>query len=322
MLEFILKKVKKNLYHPQNGQAAVIFALVITAVVGITAYVIDAGAIYESRRAFQTIADSAALAAVQELPENPSAAVQAAIDYAGLHELILEPEDVEIGSTYTANDTAIVVAKNQSKKLFFGWIFGRSETPVGANATAVVGSPGEYFGTVPWGVAEDQWEPGSTYNLKVDSPSTPGNFQALALGGTGSSNYENNIANGSSVPLIVGDWVLTETGNMVGPTSDGTQQRVYNKEDYTMNSYLDLLNPVPGGYELARNDSQFVMCPIIAEFPTGRDEVEIIGFAPFLITGISAGEVTGVFLNKALIQYEGEIAGVDNTGVRVIRLLD
>ena len=312
----------KQLLHPQNGHIAIIISLAMAALIGVMAYVTDVGSIYESRRSFQTVADSAALAAVQELPESPSDAIQSAIEYAEMHEVTLNPDDVEISSTLVANDTVTVTAYNPNKKLYFGWIFGRTDTPVGARATAMVGTPKAYNNLAPWGVPEEAWVPGNTYTLKAGTPGNPGNFQGLALGGTGSSVFEANIIYGANVALQIGDWVDTEPGNMSGATRKGTEERVEGQDDFKLNSLEELTMPVPGGYALTRNDSQLVLCPIIPELPSGRDEVEIIQFVPFLIIAHDKDTVTGVFLHESLIVYDGEIVGVDESGFRVSRLLN
>jgi hypothetical protein len=109
---------------------------------------------------------------------------------------------------------------------------------------------------------------------------------------------------------------------MAGPTIDGANIRIYEFENYIFNSFNEIVNSVSEGFVLKKNDSQFVICPIIPEFPTGRDEIEIVAFAPFVITEIVGSEIHGAFLNKALILYDGEIVGLDSSGIRVIRLTE
>jgi len=306
----------------QRGQVAVLIGFMLVALVGLLAYVVDEGVIYESRRSFQTVADSAALAGAQELPEHPSAAIQAATDYAAMHEVPEDELTVVIEDTFVANDTIQVISADMSKQLNFGGIFGINTTPVGADATALVGSPGEFWGVVPWAVPEEIWEPGEEYALKANKPGSPGNFQALSIGGTGANIYLNNIANGATIPLSVGDIYPTEPGNMDDPTSEGSDARVYNHEDFELNDFSELVAITDDGYELKRTDSQFVICPVIEELPEGRDDVQIISFAPFLITELNGAEVIGVFLHEALIVYEGSVTGVNETGIRIIRLVD
>ena len=106
------------------------------------------------------------LTGIQELPENPSSAIQSAIDYAAMQGVTLDSSDITISSTLAVDDTITVTASNPEKQLFFGWVFGRNDTPVGADATALVGMPSEFLGVVPWGVPEAEWAPGGNYTLK------------------------------------------------------------------------------------------------------------------------------------------------------------
>ena len=317
----IIKKIMKY-FKNQHGQVAIFVGLLLVAIVGILAYVIDEGSLYESRRTYQTIADSAALAGAQELPDS-SDAIQAAINYAEMNGVPSESLNVVIEDTFIPNDTIRITAADMNRETFFAGIFGINSTPVGADAAALVGSPSEYFGVVPFGILEDDWIPGEEYELKWGPPGNKGNFGALALGGTGANNYRNNIREGYSGVLRVGDIVETEPGNMKGPTLQGTEDRIYDYPDYTFNSFEELTRMEGGEYILTNSsDSQYVMCPLINEIPNGREEVAILGFIPFIITNVTGSKVYGTFINEALIITEGDIGPLDNHGIRVIRLID
>ena len=314
----------KRHFSNQRGQVAVFVGIALVALVGVLAYVIDTGSIYESRRSFQTVADSAALAGAQELP-NTSRAIEAAIDYAAMHEVTLDPSDIDIESTFVADDTIKVTASDMNKETLFAGIFGANSTEVGADATAMVGSPEEFSGVVPFGVLEDDWAPGEEYILKwgpQEDGHNHGNFGALALGGTGANNYRDKIRHGYDGALRVGDVVETEPGNMMGPTVQGTEDRIYDNTDYNFNDFDELTTFEDSIYKLSKGDSQFVMCPIIDWVPYGREEVTILGFVPFIITKVQGSKVYGTFIDEALIVWNGEVAALDNHGIRVIRLIN
>ncbi len=317
-----LKIIKRRLKN-QSGQVAIIVGVMLAALVGMIAYVVDTGNIYESRRSFQTAADAAALAGAQELPD-AGAAQQAAFDYARLHEIEPEGVTVSIESTFVANDTIQVTVQDLDKGLFFGGIFGKNSTRVGADATAIIGSPSFLNNIVPFGILEQDWVPGNEYTLKwgpQEDGHNHGNFGALALGGTGGNNYRKNIREGYSGKLSVGAVIDTEPGNMMGPTVQGTNDRISDYHDYTFNSFDELTDEVDGKYVLRdSSDSQFVVCPLIDRVPFGRKEVTIMGFVPFIITGISGSEVYGTFIDRALIVTSGSIAPLDEHGIVVIRL--
>ncbi len=66
----------------ETGQALILFVLALGVLLGFVAMSIDVGMILHERRSLQNAADAAALAAVQELPESPSAAIAAAQEWA------------------------------------------------------------------------------------------------------------------------------------------------------------------------------------------------------------------------------------------------
>jgi Flp pilus assembly protein TadG len=315
-----IKKIKKH-FSEQCGQVAIIVGLSLVALVGILAYVIDTGSLYQQRRDLQSIADSSALAGVQELPENPGTAVQKAIDYAGKNNFTLSSSDVVISSTYVSNDTITVKAKKIGTPLFFAGIFGQNTADVGASATAVVGSPAQISGAVPWAVLDDTYVPGVEYNLKYGDPSLgPGNFGAVSIDGRGASTYRYCIEHGSSTPLHIGSVIETETGNMTGPTAQGTTARVYDYENYTFDTFAQLTTNVNGVYKLARNDSQYIIIPIVDHFPNGRKDITITGFLKFIITYLNGSTVKGTLISTALVETDSDIGGVDSTGFRTVRL--
>ena len=315
-----IKNLAKKLKN-QCGQVAIFVGIAMVAIVGVLAYVIDTGSVYEARRTYQTIADSAALAGAQELPDAASAR-QAALDYAEMHGVAPGNVSISITSSFVSNDTIRVTVAEMDRQNFFAGIFGADTTDVGANATAMVGSPQQYNNIVPFGVLEDDWGPGREYTLKWPHGNT-GNFGALSLGGTGANNYRKNIREGYHGNLEVGDKVYTEPGNMRGPTTQGTNDRINNYPDYTFNSFSSLTIHEGSKYILAESsDSQFVMCPLINEVPNGRKEVTILAFVPFIITSVSGSEVKGTFIDEALIITDGELTALDSHGIRVIRLID
>ncbi len=315
--------LKKKCAH-DTGQVAIILGFLIVTIIGMLAYVIDEGSIYEARSYHQTVADAAALAGVQELPENPSAAIQTAIDYASMHGINLSPDYIEISSTFVENDTISVTSYNLNKQLFFAGIFGRNSISVGAKATAVIGSPSQVTGIVPWGFCSNEYTPGVEYILKYGSPPEPGpgNFGALAIDGSGASVYKDTIIYGSRTPLSIGMWVDPETGNMTGPTKQGTLDRIYNQENYVLDPFSTLTKSSGNVYELINPDSQYIIVPWVSDFGNGNQPVQILGFLQFVITSTQGSVVKATFINKAILQTNEDINAIDSSGLRVIRLLN
>jgi len=315
-----------------KGQVAVITAILIVVLVGMAAYAIDVGSLYQEKRHLQTVADAAALAGAQELPERTDLAVQVAIDYAASHGVEITADDISITDTYTSNDTIIVTPVNPDKDTYFAGVLGFSSVEVAAQATALVGQPVGLSDLVPWGARieegmdwKDWLQGGEEMILKFGSKDpNEGNFYALDLDGHhggGSSEYTDRIVNGYQGYLEVGDIILTETGNMA-TTVSATNERVGD----TWYSFEDLVTYEGGVVKLARNTGQFVMIPVIYELenPSGQEYVEILGFAPFILTEISGksgqAEIVGKLLDQALIVTEGSVTAVEEKGFRVIRL--
>ena len=69
----------------ESGQVFVFVAVILTALVGMAALVVDVGSWYQAQRKLQTAADAAALAGAQELPLEPSMAKTTAEQYAQLN---------------------------------------------------------------------------------------------------------------------------------------------------------------------------------------------------------------------------------------------
>jgi hypothetical protein len=324
----------KRLSSDKSGQVAIITAILIIAFVGMLALVIDMGALYEDRRELQSVADAAALAGAQELPEEPDTATAKAIEYVENNRPDISSINIQIGSYLTSNDMITVTVNNPDSPVYFGRVFGINAVNVGATATAIVGKPRGLSDVVPWGAklveGEDfnDWLTGLTEKtLKYGAGSSEeGNFYALDLDGStggGASDYYDRIVYGYHDYLVVGDEIWTEPGNM-----NKTATKVYERlEEYGDGEIHDFDELVQNG-ELKVNNGQFVMVPVIYELehPTGEDLVEILAFAPFIITGVieegpSKGEITGKFVSQALLVESGGVDPVEPTGVRVIRLI-
>ncbi|OGD36177.1 hypothetical protein A2V94_03410 [Candidatus Atribacteria bacterium RBG_16_35_8] len=331
--------IKKKLL-PQKGQVLVVTVLFLVCLLGITALVVDAGSLYQKRAFYQTVADSAALAGAQELPENPDDAILAAVDYAAMHNVPLNPDnDVKTSLTYTNHDTITVTLSNIEAPLYFASIFGKGSAGVSAGAQAMVGRPKQVYNVVPllaiipegadW---EDYlWEAAGDEKIISGDPEESDflAWDSIINSGQWNQRYYDRIVNGYSEPLEIGDSIFIR---IINPSQTGhaVEERVG-----TFDPFGDLVTYGDGGViKLARSDTQFVMVPVAyeVEVPKKADykwsvEAEILGFAPFILTGIyghgSNIGVTGRFIHQAIIVSEGEIEGVEagTVGLRVIRLI-
>ena len=82
------EKLASRLKH-ESGVVAVIVGICLFVFAVATALAIDVGSLFEDRRHIQTVADAAALAGAQELPEDPDGAIEKAINYSAKREDIV-----------------------------------------------------------------------------------------------------------------------------------------------------------------------------------------------------------------------------------------
>lgn len=333
-----MSKIKENVLN-ERGQVIIIVALLIVSLVGMTALVIDVGSLYQERRHLQTVADAAALAGAQELPESPSNAILVAINYAASYGVDITPNDVEISQFYVLNDTITVTPSNPDTPVYFAKVFGINSVNVVTTATAMVGKPKNHNDVVPWGVKLDpgedweDWLSEQTQKTLKYGPKSyeknEGNFYALDLDPNephpsgGANEYYPRIVYGYKDDLEVGVTVWTEPGNM-GKTKTKVYERLAEHGDGTIHDFDELV--VDG--KLFIKNGQFVLVPVIHTLvdPAGAEQVEILAFAPFIITdvvssGPNKGEVIGKFVSQALMVTSGSVDPVEDVGLRVIRLI-
>src|SRR4030042_2511292 len=296
--------IKKKLL-PQKGQVLVVTVLFLVCLLGITALVVDAGSLDQKRAVYQTVADSAALAGAQELPENPDGAVSAAVDYADMHNVPLDPDnDVQTSLTYTNNDTITVTLSNIEAPLYFASIFGKDTAGISAGAQAMVGKPVEMYNVVPWtavipeGTDWESWLSSVAGEEKVISGELEDSdfiaWDTTSHPGQWNSRYYDRIINGYQEPLEDGDLIYTREIN-IAQTVNAVESRID-----IWDAFNDLIQYGDGGIiKLAENDDQCVIVPLIydtelqewwEEYPEEWPEVwvEIEAFAPFILTGIES----------------------------------
>lgn len=293
----------------QRGSMIVMVAAMLSVMVGLTALVVDLGLLYATRVKLTNLADAAALAGVQELPRNNSAAYATASEYAQLNGKTGDRVDIRV-----LNGTTVAVKATRTIPLMFAGIFGLATCDVSGAAAARVNPVSRLTGTVPFGLVQQTLVYGQVYTIKIGSGTASGNyhgnFGALALGGTGASVFRDNIKFGSDVSIQAGDWVKTETGNMVGPTKQGISYR-YNQD--------------PGAtFEtVAKNSARILVVPVIQSLDvSGRGAVLVVGFAALFLESSNVtnnGEVSGRFIQMVTPGDPGD--GGSDYGLYASRLI-
>lgn len=292
----------------ERGGAIVILAVALTVLLVVTALVIDIGSLYSVRVNLVNTADAAALAGVALLPQDPQGAIGEAEKFASLNQVD------ECKASISLDQRKITVIVNQQVDYSFARIFGLTSRLVTAKAVAEVSPLSAAVGVIPFGIEKQNLIFGQLYRLKEGGGSGyNGNYQALALGSTGASNYKDNIMLGYKGKISINDWLKTETGDMSGPTKSGVNQRIKSCNDGC--SYADYQPNCP----------RVVTVPMIDSIEVnGRNEVLVVGFARFFLAGVGGSGnnnyVQGHFLEE-LADGEGGSNGQD-FGLRSTKLIE
>lgn len=329
----------KKKFLEQKGQVAAIVTVLIVCLIGIVALVIDIGSLYQKKGFFQRVADAAALAGVQDLPGSTSDALLAAVGYADMNDVDIPydcrdytSEEIEFSSTLSLNDTITVAIANREAPLYFGKIFGEDTVSLGASATAMIGSPSQMFGVVPWaaviprGVNWAYWlQQVIGDDMIISRNINQSDFYAwddTYRPNGWNQRYRDRIINGYSEPLSVGDTIYAR-GINIAQTISATNTRVGIWDPFDdIVEYDDTL----GILRLIKSDTQFVIVPLIYEInrPRWPEETEILAFAPFVLVRIEGTgnrrRVIGRFIDQAIIINNSDIIAVDQSGIRVVRL--
>lgn len=277
----------KEKWKSESGQSAVLFAVILTALIGVLALVIDFGRPALVARRLQNAADSAALAGASLLPVGTyePAEIQAvkdcAVEYANQNGF--SDVSVSLVVLFEATYERIDVTVKETVEYTFAKIFGLDSTELERSASAQVFPVTSMRGVVPLSVTYDELysalQVGNYYlTLKYGGGSgTNGAYGALNLDGEkggGASQYRHDLINGYDGTISVGDQVPTENGNMSGPTVAGVQQRYSSCTHYASEGGC-----TPEHYD--PSCSRIMMIPVVRYID--KHEVEIVGFAPFLL---------------------------------------
>jgi hypothetical protein len=301
-----------KLLREEKGAVLVLVAAALVVLLGFGALTIDVGSLFLNRERLVNAADAAALAGVQFLPADPVSAADTALYYA--YQNGVEPGEVTVD--ISGDGKTITVSAVRQVGFFLAPVLGFTSTEVSAEAKARVGGVEAVWGAAPLGIPEQTLEFGELYTLKVGGGcGEMGNFGALALGGRGASNYEDNLRNGYQGWLEIGDVVETEPGNMSGPTKRAIEDRISGHEGCTFDDHC-------------QNCPRLIYVPVyrdLGEKPGGRHDVEIVGFAAFFLDGVIPGqgnksEVKGYFVEKLTSAARG--MSENDWGLRTAKLIE
>lgn len=298
------------LVRQEKGSSLVLVAVGMAALLGVAALAIDTGQLYLERAQLNAAVDAAALAGAAALKDGYSAAYTTAAVYAEENGLTAGEYVIEID----ADSAAVSVTAGRQILLSFARVFGMQHAEVKAGAAAGIGAVSAITGAAPLAVEQQQFQFGMLYTLKYGAgDGTTGNFGALALGGTGTRNYINNLVNGYQGKLRIGDYVSTEPGNMSNPTVTAVNQIISSCHHVPTCSVEHFEPDCPRILKVVVVDSLDL---------DGRDTAQIVGFAAFLVEGVGGQgnkcEVYGRFLRMII---QGENQPGTGFGLYSVRLL-
>jgi Flp pilus assembly protein TadG len=135
--------VHSNILKDTKGLVAVVVALLITVLLGFTAFVVDIGSVALQRQNLQKAADAAALAGAQDLPSAGNA-ISTAISYTDKNG-VKAPDTATATTPYSGDPTKIEVVCTRTVSYTFARVFGYTQTEVSARAVAQKESLGAAF---------------------------------------------------------------------------------------------------------------------------------------------------------------------------------
>ena len=288
-----------------KGNVSIILCLLITALFGFTAFVIDIGTIYAEKIKLSNAIDSAALAAALELPHDAKAKV-VAMDY--IQKNNVDPNQATI--TISADHKSIAIEETKNVKHMFAQIIGISSSSVHAKTKAIVGSIRSVNnGLRPFAVQKYDFNYGELVTLKTGAGNGyDGNYGAVVLGGEGQNVFRTNALYGYKGTVSVGDYINTEPGNMAGATND--VKNYINSENSTFDNF-------------PRNSIRLWTIPLVDSLAVnGQKSVLVTGFAMFYVENVT-GKSGKIEINGRFIKYVSSNPidmNLDDTGAYGVKL--
>jgi hypothetical protein len=302
----------RRVFASDRGQTMGVVAIAATALVGMTGFVLDVGSWFRADRHLQSVADAAALAGAQALPEDPGKATGLATQYI-VKNSGPPTKTISITTTTLTNDT-ITVRLSDSVPGFFSRVFSIDSVTVGAQASARASKAGSVRWVAPIVVNQkNKW-------LSCTPPPCAGD---LTL------DYSDPLK-GSGGPTAAGSWGFIDLGNQSGTGDDILRDQIEHGYDGDMslgkyssrtgNSFSALASAFDariGDELLFPVYSTVVRNGTIAEYT-------IVGWVGFIVKGYDFnGDTNTISGSFTRVTWEGLPAsgkGGADFGVRVISL--
>lgn len=263
-------------------------AVTLPVLIGSLALTADVGVFYFNWYLLQNAADFGAVAGASYLPSNPTLAISTADAFASDNGV----QASEISSTTVSSDSkSLHIQLQRTVPYSFALLLGLVSGTVSAQATAQIQTIGKTTGVTPIGIDYRTSYTGGQIVTLMQGRVGPGNWGALALGGTGASNLSQNIEYGYSGSISTGELVTTETGLAVGPISTAFNFLVAEGQSVD-----------PGGTFASHTatDPRVLIVPMVNFSDiNGSSQVPVMGFAALWLVGMdSSGNMSTYFINQ------------------------
>ena len=341
-MSFIKKSRSRAGRRDERGSVLAISTLGMLAFLLATGMCVDISHLYLVKTELQNAADAAALSAAASLNSDDGGITKAtdiAVSSLNSYEFnkkgatvsrtdvrfAVNLRDFDTNSDYGESGAKAVASSIRFVKVtvpakpvnvFFASVVLGGSRNVGANAVAGMSVAPNYFEhvlpvTVITDNDGDDILPGNMYTIRRDAGTavTPGNYQILALDGSGGSDDRTGLAAGANVYVGVGDYVQTKPGMTAGDVRQGINTRFGEyasnldpatyppdmnvKEEITYQQYLDSQQPggqtgdkfEPPSRGTGEWGRRVVLIPIIknSEFDAGRDSVQVFRIGAFFL---------------------------------------
>lgn len=294
----------------EQGQATVLTVVFLSVLLGMAALAIDVGTWYKQKRDMQSVADAAALAGAQALPEDPSTASSLAIQYASQNGLTLAASDISFSNEITPHDTINVHASSSANGVF-AKLFGIDTVNVGAAASARSDGVDQARYAAPIGVnlshplLSGSGCPCFAQQTTLDLEKTgPGAFRLLNIdgsrGGTSPGTLAAWMEDGLDAYMGLG-WYYSDPG------AKFNSSQMQGALDARTNS--ELLFPVYDDVQGQGSNFQY----------------HVVGWVGFYLTGYdargSSGQLYGYFTRVIWQGLQGQ-SGSTDLGVRAVQLVN
>jgi len=345
-MKFITLRLLRN----EKGSVTVLIALVITALLGMAALVLDLGLSYYESVELQNAADAAVLAAAWELPAKTTRpnkindVKDKAIEYAQKNGLTITRSDVQLTQTIDNEYRGVAVTAQKTVNYSFARVLGINSGNVIKSSEAWVGGLVSAVGIVPLGFDYNDClnaTEGQTFIIKEGAHSGGGGWRGIVeLDGDiagGASDYEDWLANGYDGEVTEGDTLPVQNGNISGPTIDAVNdERVTQCTDTQCAgtcSKSDATTTYPA-HQYCTHDHYIIGCPRVIVTPVievidptdSNSPVLVKGFAVFVLeeTVVGGGgdnQIIATFV-KTVVPGEAELtATIHDFGAYGVRLV-